>query len=303
MRCLAVAESAREGGWRVTMSADLSALSWVRPWIESLGVDTVDAAETMKSLLGLVGSTRADAVLLDHYDFPDVLSAIAGTGVALANFEDGEFGRRAAHVSIDYALGAEAVARPDDGSLSFLRGIRYAPIRAEIRTGRAVRREPHRMQLPGRPPTVAVLLGGTDAAALTTTVTALVEQLGAHALTVDGGLSLASQLRQADAVISAAGVSVYELACLGIPSALLQVADNQGANYAAMVSAGAAAGLATAAKLHSEPVVVLERLRAWLSDPAHLASTARLGQQLVDGEGAPRIVAALAATCDSLSRA
>jgi spore coat polysaccharide biosynthesis predicted glycosyltransferase SpsG len=297
MRCLAVAAEARERDWEVTMSADLSALSWVRPWIESLGVEVVGAAETVESLISLVDSIQADAVLLDHYDFPDVLSAITGKGVVLANFEDGQFGRRAAHLSIDYTLGAESVNRPDDGSLTCLRGIRFAPIRAEVRAGRPLPREP----LPGRP-MVAVLLGGTDAHELATRVSALVEQVGAHTQVIEGALTFVSQLRPIDAVVSAAGVSAYELACLGIPTALLQVVDNQGANYVAMVGAGAATGLGTAAELHGKPTLVAERLRVWLSDPALLSSIAKVAQQLVDGQGISRIVAALDATSESLSR-
>lgn len=304
MRCLAVAEAAREHGWRVTMSTHLSAVGWVRPWIESLGVETVETADTVESLVELGGSTRADAVLLDHYGFgdhPDLLPAIEGIGAGLANFEDGEFGRRAAHLSIDYSLGAESMRRPHDGSTYCLRGIRFAPIRAEIRTGRSARPEPCDEPLSGRP-VVAVLMGGTDAQGLTATVEALIAQAGGHAHLLDGGLSLVSQLRRADAVISAAGVSAYELACLGIPTTLLQAAENQGANYRAMVAAGAAAGLGTAAELRAQPALVANRLRAWLSDPELLAATARVGRQLVDGRGASRIVAALAATSESLSR-
>ncbi|MBA2443985.1 MAG: hypothetical protein H0V49_01470 [Nocardioidaceae bacterium] len=293
MRSLAVAEAAREQGWRVTMSADLSAVGWVTPWIESLGVDSVDPADGVEALVGLVGSTRAHAVLLDSYVFPDALQAIEATGVALANFEDAEFGRRPAHLSIDYSLGAEAASRPDDGSATLLRGISFAPIRAEVR---AARRGPRGEELLGRP-VVAVLMGGTDARGLTATVEALIESAGGRAQPVKGGLGLVSQLRQVDAVISTAGVSAYELACLGVPMALLQVADNQGGNYHAMLAAGAAAGLGTAAELRGQPALVTERLAGWLGDPARLAAATRVARSLVDGDGAARIVGALTNAC------
>ncbi|MEJ7743631.1 MAG: hypothetical protein WKF73_14470 [Nocardioidaceae bacterium] len=301
MRCLAVAEAATELGWRVHLSADLSALSWVQPWIESLGVETVQPLDTVTALWGLAKEIHADAILLDHYDFPNTLSAADAGNVLMANFEDGEFGRRSAHLSIDYALGAETRRRPDDGSMRCLRGIRYAPIRSEIRAGRLSRPEvgwePVREQ-----PDVVVVMGGTDAHDLAAMIGAMVADVGGHVLPVETGLSRLSQLQQADAVISAAGVSAYELAHLGIPAALLQIADNQAANYAAMVAAGAVTGLGTTTELHDIRALVAERMRDWLSDPAGMAATARTGQRLVDGDGAARIITALAATRQSMRR-
>jgi len=301
MRCLAVAEAATELGWFVHLSADLSALSWVQPWIESLGVETVQPFDTVTALWGLAKEMHADAILVDHYDFPNTLSAADAGNVLMANFEDGEFGRRSAHLSIDYALGAETRRRPEDGSLRCLRGIRYAPIRAEIRAGRHVRPEVRR-ELAREQPQVAVLMGGTDAHGVAAMIDALVADAGGHVLPVKGGWSLASQLQQADAVISAAGVSAYELAHLGLPTALVQIVDNQATNYQALVAAGAVTGLGTTTELHDLPALVAERMRDWLSDPAGMAATARTGQRLVDGDGAARIITALAATRQSMRR-
>ncbi|MBA3265474.1 MAG: hypothetical protein H0T14_03750 [Nocardioidaceae bacterium] len=301
MRCLAVAEAARKGGWSVALSADLSDLAWLRPWVNSLEVERVGVAPTVESLMELVGSGQPDAVLLDHYQFPDVMAALTGTGVVFANLEDDEFGRRTAHVSIDYALGAESAVRPEDGSMRLLRGVSFAPIRAEIRAGRVMDYEARTPSSRG-PLGIAVLMGGTDALGLAATVRALIEETGATTVPVDGGLGLVRQLRGAGAVISGAGLSSYELGCLGIPMGLLKVADNQERNYSALVSAGAAAGLGTAAELEDQPHLVRDRLGAWLSDPAGLVARAATGRRLVDGEGAARIMAAVTATRSDLTR-
>lgn len=298
MRSLAVAEAAREQGWGVTMSADLDAVRWVTPWIEALGVDSVDPADGVAALVGFVGSTRADAVLLDSYDFPDVLRAIEDTGAVFGNFEDAHFGRRPAHLSIDYSLGAEAASRPDDGSATLLRGISFAPIRAAVR---AARRDPRGEKLLG-PPVVAVLMGGTDARGLAASVETLIEGAGGLTQPVESGLGLVSRLRQVDAVISAAGVSAYELACLGVPMALLQVADNQERNYHSMLAAGAAVGLGTAAEVVGQPALITERLAGWLGNPARMAETARVARSLVDGGGAGRIVSAFTMACQRKTR-
>lgn len=101
MRCLAVAEQARDLGWRVTLSAALSELPWVERWLVSLQVRLVEPCDEPSGLAGLAEGPGAVAVLLDHHDFPPAMAEVAAAGAVLVSFEDGVFGRRPAHIVVD----------------------------------------------------------------------------------------------------------------------------------------------------------------------------------------------------------
>jgi RimJ/RimL family protein N-acetyltransferase len=92
----------------------------------------------------------------------------------------------------------------------------------------------------------------------------------------------------ADLVVSAAGVTLLELCCIGVPTALVQVADNQAAGYAAAVAQGLAVGLGTDPRDH------VAELTALLTDPAARAALASKAMTTVDGRGADRILDAAA---------
>jgi spore coat polysaccharide biosynthesis predicted glycosyltransferase SpsG len=95
-------------------------------------------------------------------------------------------------------------------------------------------------------------------------------------------------------VISTAGVSSYELCCLGLPLGLVEAVDNQRDNYRALTSADAATGLGTATDVAHDPATVTARLRAWFEDADRRVRQAAIARGLVDGLGADRIVEAIA---------
>ena len=97
-----------------------------------------------------------------------------------------------------------------------------------------------------------------------------------------------------DLVVSAAGTSTWELLCLGVPTALIQVAANQRAGYDATVSRGLTAGLGSVATPAPDAVPVLRRL---LTDPAARAAPAARGHGLIDGRGRERVADALLGSC------
>jgi RimJ/RimL family protein N-acetyltransferase len=91
-------------------------------------------------------------------------------------------------------------------------------------------------------------------------------------------------------VVSAAGISALEFAHLGVPMALVCVADNQIVGYREMVGCQAAIPLGRPpfANLGTR---LAEALRA-VHDPPSLARLASHGRRLVDGLGAWRVVSA-----------
>jgi RimJ/RimL family protein N-acetyltransferase len=99
--------------------------------------------------------------------------------------------------------------------------------------------------------------------------------------------SLPSLLASADLVVSAAGVTLLELCCIGVPAALVRIADNQKAGYEAAVAQGLAAGLGADPRDH------IAELRALLLHPEQRKAMADKAKATVDGRGADRVLNAI----------
>jgi spore coat polysaccharide biosynthesis predicted glycosyltransferase SpsG/RimJ/RimL family protein N-acetyltransferase len=266
-RCVALATAARARGWDVTLCGTFTAGQWLLgdlPVVESL--------------------PKADVVLVDHYG-PGNVSLPS----LVVSIEDGRFGRRRADIVVDANL--HTTHRPEDGTPVVLRGPTYAPLRAEIREARATRRGG------ATPPKVVVVMGGGAApSAVAAAVTALRETgvpasiLAVSATPVPGvevippTPGLPSLFASADLVLSAAGVTLLELCCIGTPTALVQIADNQAAGYEAAVNQGLTAGLGTDPREH------IETLRTLLLHRDQREPLGEKAKTVVDGRGADRIL-------------
>jgi UDP-2,4-diacetamido-2,4,6-trideoxy-beta-L-altropyranose hydrolase len=104
---------------------------------------------------------------------------------------------------------------------------------------------------------------------------------------------VAGLMAKADLSLGAPGSTAWERCCLGLPSALVLLADNQRDNARALEAAGAATILGTRAEL--SPGLVARHLEDLLANPTRLAEMARHAAAVCDGDGARRVVAALEA--------
>jgi RimJ/RimL family protein N-acetyltransferase len=86
----------------------------------------------------------------------------------------------------------------------------------------------------------------------------------------------------ADLVVSAAGVTLLELCCVGVPTALIRLVDNQAAGYRAALEQGVAVGLGDVRRL--------------LTDELFRAELAGTALSTVDGRGAARVLDVVAST-------
>ncbi len=101
--------------------------------------------------------------------------------------------------------------------------------------------------------------------------------------------SLADVLSRADLAIGAAGVSAYERACVGLPTLMVELAENQRANCEAFAQAGAAIALGQAKALTLDRVVqALDKL-----DEAACAQMRQAALRVCDGRGVKRAVLTL----------
>lgn len=100
-----------------------------------------------------------------------------------------------------------------------------------------------------------------------------------------GVRDMAQHMLQADLAIGAGGGTAWERCCLGLPSIVVVLAENQRPGAKALAEAGAAwviDGLA-------ETPRALPRLFAAAADPAALAQASRRAAAITDGRGAERV--------------
>lgn len=92
---------------------------------------------------------------------------------------------------------------------------------------------------------------------------------------------------QADLAISAAGQTLYDLACAGCPALAYPVAENQVGQLQAMERAGCVV------RIEASGLDLREKLERVIADHRMREGMARRGQALVDGQGAQRVASVL----------
>jgi len=137
--------------------------------------------------------------------------------------------------------------------------------------------------------TITVVLGAL--AATREAVAALLPSLPcATRLRVDVA-DMHSLLAEADLAIGAAGGSAWERCCLGLPSALLVLADNQRPGTQALVDAGAALVLGEPGDLTTTLPQALQQM----AEAGRLQAMSTAAASVTDGQGADRVADALLA--------
>jgi spore coat polysaccharide biosynthesis predicted glycosyltransferase SpsG/L-amino acid N-acyltransferase YncA len=272
---------------------------------------------------------RADVVHVDTYEDQGALrDELSDVGILLSNVEDAHWGRRPADLVVDPSAGAERTYRPWDTSHRLLRGVSAIPLRSEILAD--LRVVPERRaeleaagQVPGEnvPLRVLIVMGGTDARNMTRVVAQWWADAGIPAETtvvssrddleipgmkvVRPGPGIARSFPHMDLMISGSGTTMWELAALGVPMALVEIVDNQRDNYAFALESGIAVGLGSIAEIDpdgfgaadlppGERAAAVASLRELGRDSQRRRAMSDAGRALVDGRGGERIVAAWA---------
>ncbi|WP_193771343.1 UDP-2,4-diacetamido-2,4,6-trideoxy-beta-L-altropyranose hydrolase [Candidatus Magnetaquicoccus inordinatus] len=101
--------------------------------------------------------------------------------------------------------------------------------------------------------------------------------------------NIAERMHNADLAIGAGGTASWERCCLGLPTLITILADNQIAVAERLQQAGAACNLGFAAQL--QPIDYTKALEE--ISPAQLLLLSGAAAQLVDGQGSMRVAAAL----------
>lgn len=313
MRCLALAEELLGRGAEVHLLGDAGGLAWIDGQLDALGLSPSPGPVTPAQHVAVARRLRLDAMVLDSYELdPGCAGALREAGVAVLAIVDGDTRGQDADLYLDQNLGAEESPwDPPAGSVR-LAGVGYALLRDSVRTLRPVSLRRAQAGVPR----LLCFFGGTDTADAAPRMIGLAAATGAPfaatviaardstadalaAITLAPGQSvtpippstrLPLLAAGADLVISAGGTSTWELLCLGVPSALIWVADNQRQGYDAIVSRGLAAGLGAVADLPGDAEATLKGL---LTSPSARAGLAARGFDLIDGRGRERVADAL----------
>jgi spore coat polysaccharide biosynthesis predicted glycosyltransferase SpsG len=111
---------------------------------------------------------------------------------------------------------------------------------------------------------------------------------GALHLHVDlDALGMADLMAEADIAIGSGGGTSLERCCLGLPSLVIMVADNQRASVSSLVQAGAVTLVGMLDE--ATPERIAASLAALAQDRAVLEAQAGAAAAVVDGEGARRV--------------
>ncbi|MEW2500193.1 spore coat protein [Amycolatopsis sp. NPDC047767] len=302
-RVVAYAERAVARGWDVSFAGATDNAEWLASRFAALSVPFLPVSDWASLAAGF------DAVLVDHYSLGDVRGEVNASGALLVSLEDDTFGRRPADVVVD--AGFSPAPRPADGSGVVLRGVEYTALRSGVLAARA-----RRSAVSSAPLHVTVVLGGGaewsgTVSVLLRALAATGEPFAADALVrgepvlpvLSAGQSLRvtaphpgllDLLATTDVAVSATGVTFLELCCLGIPTAAVQLVDNQAPGYRAAVDLGLAVGLGEAGSLEDRLPEVVTALGSLLTDAGLRSSLSSAAGSTVDGLGADRVLDVIA---------
>ncbi len=257
----------------------------------------------------------ADALLFDYHDIPaEYIGSLRAAGRTLIVRDDLALRPLPVEVVVNGNADAERLGYPAwGGGARFLLGPRYAvlpkeygdpaPRQTQPRVGRVLvalggadprRRLPALLERLDRLPEsfeITAVLGPffDDAEEVRETAGRLRKKV--HLVSAPD--SMAALIAGADLAVSAAGQTLYELACFGCPTVAFRVAENQQGQLAALAEAGC---ILNAGRAEDQELLgrVEELLSGLLRDRDRREEISRAGQSLVDGRGADRVAQVIA---------
>ncbi len=308
MRCLTLAQALREKGAACGFVATAPAVALLDAFAGE-GIERVGASgDSAEAIAAAAQRWRADAVVVDHYGFERGHEARLRSAGALLMVMDDLKRSHDCDLLLDSNIGRTAADYP---GLDTLTGPAFALVRPAFAARRVAALA--RRTSGDAPKRILVSLGLADLAGFTGRVVEAVLPdlrdaqldvvLGETAPSLTRLAALAARDRrirlhvnaldmpaltaEADLAIGAGGSSTWERCCLGLPTLLIILADNQRPNAEALEAAGAALTLeAGAPRFDDDLRAALRRLR---EDANLRRSMAQAAAELCDGEGAAQV--------------
>ncbi|BCJ57500.1 hypothetical protein Jiend_09220 [Micromonospora endophytica] len=316
VRCLALAEELLSRGVAVALFGTVADVDWAARQLAARGIPLHPGPDTPAGLVEAARRHALDAFVLDSYELdPAGAGALRAAGVLTLAVVDGDTRGQDADLYLDQNFGTDLVVPA--GRL--LAGSEYALLRDAVLAARPATARP---ATEVDRPTVLAFFGGTDAAGAAPLLTEILLSTGRPldltviagrpetadrlaSLTTGPGQTLLpvpptdrlpALIAAADLVVSAAGTSTWELCCLGAPSALVCVVDNQRESYHRVVAAELAAGLGELPTLAATGLarnVAAHTLDGLLRSGSRRAALSARAWAAVDGRGRRRVADAM----------
>ncbi|MGH9512486.1 MAG: UDP-2,4-diacetamido-2,4,6-trideoxy-beta-L-altropyranose hydrolase [Terriglobales bacterium] len=321
MRCLALAEAWQDRGGNVifAMAQSTGAL---RAYLSSEHVEVANLAVTPGSeqdaiqLTQLACERAAKWVVVDGYQFNSAYQrALKQTSLKVLWVDDtGESGPYTADVVLNQNISAhEEMYMDRDSNISLLLGTRYVMLRREFKPWRDWTR-----QGPGEGLKILVTMGGSDVRNVTEKVIRALGtvKISCKSKVVVGGSNphgealkravgrssagiellqdpqnMAELMAWADAAITAAGSTCWEICLLGLPAILIDLAPNQLPIARELNRRRCAVHLGSAEEVTEDGIAA--KLEWLLSSPETRRTFSRNARELVDGRGAERVLSAI----------
>lgn len=321
MRCLALSSAFAEGGWQIGFAANaetyrsVAALSGSRIRCIMLPDSAADEPATLKQQW----PQGADVLVVDHYGRDAVFEhACRGWAKRIVVIDDLADRPHEADVVIDAARSEDSYQDFVSASCEVLAGPAYAILHQKFRQARAMLRDCR-----PRVESIVVSFGQVDASSATTRALAAINAVGflgrvyvllgraaPHLAEVRASVGdrvrllvdcddMPRLLAEADLSMGAGGVSAWERCCLGLPTILATIADNQCETVSLIAEAGAAVNVGRPDDLLEQRFV--ESLTELLHDADRREAMSRAGMALVDGRGAARTMIAAVGAAKELS--
>ena len=320
MRCLALAQAWQDAGGQAIF-AMATEVPNLEGRLKSEDVEVVHlavkpgSAEDAFETAGLAHQTGATWIVVDGYHFDSSYQRIIkDSGMRLLFVDDyGHTDRYYADVVLNQNIHAhEGLYAKRESHTRLLLGTHYALLRREFLGWQGWQRG-----IPSVARRMLVTMGGSDPDNITLKVILALNQMDLPELEVNVVVgpsnpheaSLAEAVHRspftvhcsvenmpelmawADLAISSAGSTCWELAFMRLPVLLLVVADNQNCVADRLEVAGAAINLGRQSAV--SPLEISRALLRLLRDRGEREAMARSGRNLVDGEGAARVVKCL----------
>lgn len=331
MRCVALAQAWQdEGGECIFAVAEASPVLKERVRSEKFEFATVSASpgtpQDATQLVELARAHHARWIVVDGYQFDvEYQRALKAAGLKLLVVDDtGHAGAYVADLVLDQnAHATEDLYQQRESYTRLLLGSRYAMLRREFKPWGGWKREIVRI---GRK--VLVTVGGTDPDNVTLRVIdalRLLAQDNLEATIVVGGgnphgdcleqevhgaggairllrstFDMPKLMADADVAISAAGTTCWEMCFLGLPSVLIDVAENQTPVAQELDCQGIAIHAGSSQDVTPENIAA--QLKSLLASKERRVAMSGRARRLLDGSGAKRVISAMQNTNLGLRR-
>jgi UDP-2,4-diacetamido-2,4,6-trideoxy-beta-L-altropyranose hydrolase len=319
MRCLTLAETLAERGWRCVFGCGVDTAATV-PLLAASNFEIV-SPDGLQAI-------RPDLLIVDHYgldsSYEKAARVWAGKTAVLDDLADRPhdcdllFDQTYGRSEEDYKELVPANCR-------ILTGADYMLLRPQFAQARALAEKRRAEKSSGQ---VLIAIGSTNYKNIVSKILSGFRVHDTHAFAINVVLSsgaeklddverivnetnaagihtvglhldvkdMAALMVEADIAVGAGGTTTWERCCLGLPTLMIELADNQIPTIAALTKAGA---IVSVGKGDDEQAIetIPARIADMLSDPEKMQALSRASFQICDGMGLARSVYALEELC------